>query len=154
MQQRRPQTAVDLLEPAEQARRAELSQREIKRSQGDEPLTQIVLMYGICAYRKGGWEDPESTIKKRKYEKEEYEQQGVRTRLLTQGWVYCRWGRARKMAGGKADDGGEKVHGEAWNGGFKEFTDVEGVPQWLEMEKKERKKVARERAARKTVRDV
>ena len=148
MQQQHPRhTPAELenleLDPEEVERRAKLSEAERKRARNDDPLTQITIMDAICAYRLGGWETANSTIAAPEYEKPEYPNQGVRTRLLTQAWVYCRWGRARRFQAGKPDDGGEHVHGDAWKGGFKEFTDVKGVYPWLDVERKEKAFAAR-----------
>ncbi|KAF1851572.1 uncharacterized protein K460DRAFT_240622, partial [Cucurbitaria berberidis CBS 394.84] len=142
MQQRHPRCTPEevlKLDEEEQERRATLLDAEKKRARNDEPLTQITIMDGVCAYRLGGWEKVSSKASQPEYEKPEYKTQGVRARILTHGWVYCRWGRARRFKEGKPNDGGEKVHGDAWKGGFVEFTDVKGVYPWLEEERKARK---------------
>lgn len=64
-------------------------------------------------------------------------------RALTQGWVYCRWGRARSLKNRKGNDV-PAAHGVAWNGGFKDFRDVRGVVDWLGIEREEKKKVFEE----------
>ncbi|CAO2657827.1 Nn.00g070870.m01.CDS01 [Neocucurbitaria sp. VM-36] len=146
MQQRHPRyTAEEILAlgTAEQERRAKLSDAEKKRSKNDDPLTQITVMDGVCAYRLGGWEKPDSTVIEPRYEKSEYKRQGVRQRILTHGWVYCRWGRAPRFKDGKPSDD-EKIHGDAWKGGFVQFTDVEGVPDWLTIEREVKKKATEE----------
>ncbi|KAG9187955.1 hypothetical protein G6011_01878 [Alternaria panax] len=140
----------------ETTRRATLPSAEKKRACGDTALTQIVCMQGITAYRRGGWENASSSALERPvYEKAEYAHQGLRARMLTRGWTYCRWGRARssvqssvrKLAPGVADGDGatsKKVHGGAWReGGFVNFSDVEGVVDWLGMEKRDREERAR-----------
>ena len=109
---------------------------EKDRAQGDEALNQILLMDGLTAYRRGGWEDwatsrpywdaESGEWKGRTYIRPKNKDSGFRGRVLTHGWVYCRWGRARRFGrNGKADD--RKVeHGEAnWvEPGFVEFKDV------------------------------
>ncbi|KAF2820539.1 hypothetical protein CC86DRAFT_449204 [Ophiobolus disseminans] len=133
MAQRNPRIPDDEPRPdkEERVRRAKLSEDEKKRSKLDEPLTQITIMDGVTAYRLGGWEAPESTIGDVVYEKYDFANKGVRSRILTHGWVYCRWGRARRFKEGKPADM-PAAHGEAWKGGgFKEFTDCEGVVDWL-----------------------
>jgi hypothetical protein len=134
------------VEPEELTRRATLTQQEKKRALGDSALTQILCFEGITAYRRGGWERGSSNIHNPVYEKAEYKDMGIRARVLTQGLVYCRWGRARRMQSAAAmdDEEGKRVHGDAWReGGFMNFTDVEGVFDWLGKdmaEKKERRK--------------
>jgi hypothetical protein len=139
MQQRNMRTpdTEARLSTREKARRALIPKAELERSRNDEPLTQITIMHGITAYRLGGWEDARSTLDNVVYEKAEYENLGIRSRILTHAWVYCRWGRARRFKDGKPDDVAA-VHGAAWKGGFKEFTDVEGVVDWLAEERKEK----------------
>ncbi|KAJ4358364.1 uncharacterized protein N0V89_002946 [Didymosphaeria variabile] len=85
--------------PSEEARR---------RARNDEAVISMVLMHGLTAYRKGGWEAPESDpdwdgeiVVGRLYAKEEYGEMGYRARLLTRGWVFCKWGRAERFEGGK-----------------------------------------------------
>ncbi|KAH9863772.1 hypothetical protein J1614_009704 [Plenodomus biglobosus] len=144
MAQQNPHTALDKVNEAERERRAALSEAEKLRAKGDDALTQITIMNGLVAYRLGGWETKNSTALDPKYEVSAYEEQGVRVRVLTHGWVYCRWGRARGYSNGEVGAGGdERIHGDAWKGGFLEFTDVEGVPNWLEKDRREkgRKKV-------------
>ena len=136
MNMRTPDDEPQLAE-TERRRRAGLSDAEKKRAKNDEPLTQITILDGVTAYRLGGWESAESTVDKPVYEKVEYANKGVRSRILTHGWVYCRWGRARRFKEGKPADVPE-AHGPAWDGGFKEFTDVEGVVDWLELEREEK----------------
>lgn len=140
MEQQNPRTPGDdpRLSAAEKARRAGLSDAEKKRARNDEPLTQIIIMDGVTAYRLGGWEKGSSTLEDQVYEKAEWAHRGVRMRVLTQGWVYCRWGRARSMEDSKRNDV-SATHGVAWNGGFKEFRDVEGVVDWLAIEREENK---------------
>lgn len=139
MQQGNPRTALANLSPAEQDRRRGLDDAETRRSRGDEALTQITIMDGVSAYRLGGWETKTSTCTAPVYEKPAYRTQGVRARILTHAWVYCRWGRARGFANGKPRDGDAKTHGGAWKGGFVEFDHVPGVPQWLALERAARK---------------
>lgn len=148
MQQRHPrytEKEILKLDTEEQERRATLSDAEKKRAKTDSPLTQITIMDGVTAYRLGGWEKEDSKIIGPRYEKAEYKTQGVRQRILTHGWAYCRWGRPCTYKNGKpVVEGEEKVHGDAWNGGFVEFSDVKGVSPWLEMEKKARKEATEE----------
>jgi hypothetical protein len=150
MEQQHPRTSdtEPRLTPAEKARRATLSEAEKKRARNDEPLTQITIMDGVTAYRLGGWESPASTLTSRHYEKPEWAHRGVRMRALTQGWVYCRWGRARSLKDGKGNDV-PVAHGVAWNGGFKEFGHIRGVVDWKGIES-EQKEVAFEEAKKVT----
>jgi hypothetical protein len=105
-----------------------ITEAEKNRAKGDEPLTQITLLDGITAYRKGGWETQDSSVWEPVYASESGAETGIRARVLVHGWVYCRWGRARKFVNGrKADE--RRVHGKAWvEPGFVEFREVEGVP--------------------------
>ena len=107
---------------------------EKNRASGDDALTHITLMDGVTAYRQGGWETGVSTPMDPKWSIEGGgKDSGIRCRILTQGWVYCRWGRARKFTknGVPADD--PKAHGQWWKGdGFVEFKDVKGVPKATE----------------------
>lgn len=138
MEQTNPRTpdSEPLLTKAEKFRREGIPEREKARAKNDDPLIQIAIMYGVTAWRLGGWEDSSSTLSAPKFEKQEYKDMGVRSRILTHGWVYCRWGRARRFKDGKPDDKPE-THGLAWrDGGFKEFTDVGGVVDWLGLESK------------------
>jgi hypothetical protein len=134
---RTPDDDEPLLPDGEKYRRTTIPEAEKKHSKNDDPLTQITIMDGVTAYRLGGWEAPTSSLKNMQFEKFEYGDMGVRSRLITYGWVYCRWGRARKSKDGEAADVPE-AHGTAWKGGFKEFTDVEGVVDWLVLEREER----------------
>ncbi|KAH6853055.1 hypothetical protein BKA58DRAFT_450402 [Alternaria rosae] len=75
------------------------------------------------------------------YGKREYKNMGIRVRVLTQGLVYCRWGRALSMQKAALMDNEteKKIHGDAWReGGFMQFTDVEGVFDWLGKERREK----------------
>lgn len=143
MQQRNPRKPPgEPLSEAEQVRRAGLSEAEKSRARMDRPLTQMILMAGVRAYRRGGWETPSSQAKAPVYEQPQYQRQGIRSRMLTQGWVYCRWGRAPSISSSSSSSGQagarqEKMHGDAWDGGFLEFTDVEGVPDWRGMSGRE-----------------
>jgi hypothetical protein len=141
MEQTNPRTddEHELLKESEKERRAGLSSAEKKRRMNDEPLTQITVMDGVTAYRRGGWESRESKTLNVQFEKVEWANQGVRARMLTPGWVFCRWGRAREFKDGKSADI-PKAHGVAWNGGFKEFADVKGVVDWIGIERVEREK--------------
>ena len=125
----------------EQGRRDALSEAEKKRARGDTALTQIICFNGVTAYRRGGWEVGSSTANNPVYEKGEYKNMGVRVRVLTQGLVYCRWGRAlsSQKSASMDNETGKKIHGDAWReGGFMQFTDVEGVFDWLGKERKEK----------------
>ena len=104
------------------------SAEEKKRARNDEALTQIVLLNGITAFRRGGWETGDSTIWKPQYEKG-MKNKGIRSRILSHSWVYCRWGRPRRFVQGEEQpDGGQKMHGDAWRRpGFVEFRDVANV---------------------------
>jgi hypothetical protein len=73
-----------------------------KHASKNEALISMVLMNGLTAYRCGGWEDAKSdpewdgeSFTGRVYAKEEYAEVGYRGRLLTHGWVFCKWGRAK-----------------------------------------------------------
>jgi hypothetical protein len=135
MEQTNPRTpdTEPLLSKQEKARRARISADEKKRAKHDDALTQITILDGVTAYRLGGWETATSTILEPEFEKSEYEDKGVRVRVITHGWVYCRWGRARRFKDGKSADV-PAAHGAAWkDGGFKEFSDVKGVVDWTQM---------------------
>lgn len=106
---------------------ANTPQAEINRAKGDDPLTQITIMDGITAYRLGGWETRDSTPWTVQHAKE-MKGRGVRSRILTHGWVFCRWGKARRFKEGRSADDA-KMHGTQWKGGFVGFRDVEGVPR-------------------------
>ena len=142
MMQQNPRNVVSDCSAKEQERRAQLSETEKARSRGDQLLTLITIMDGITAYRLGGWEAPSSRPDHVVYEKPEYKDMGVRTRTITHGWVYCRWGRPRS-AQATADLGeetGKKIHGDVWRkGGFANFTDIDGVVNWVRIEKLRRK---------------
>lgn len=127
------------LRASEKRRRAALSDAEKARARNDDALTQITLMNGVAAYRVGGWEDVESTVTDVRYETAGHATRGVRERVLSKAWAYCRWGRARKFKDGRADDRAAQ-HGVVWKGGFKEFTDVEGVRNWVKSERGEKKR--------------
>ncbi|RYN15451.1 hypothetical protein AA0112_g12751 [Alternaria arborescens] len=124
----------------ETARRNRLSETEKRRAGGDVPQVQIVCMEGITAYRRGGWEkNKTSRNEKLVFEKSEYQNMGIRARILTHGWTYCRWGRARSSSDSTQnpacrdnEDTGRKIHGDVWrDGGFVNCSDVEGVVDWL-----------------------
>jgi hypothetical protein len=124
----------------ETARRNRLSETEKRRAGGDVPLVQIVCMEGITAYRRGGWEKNKTSSNENPvFEKSEYRNMGIRARILTHGWTYCRWGRARSSSDSTQnpacrdnEDTGRKIHGDLWrDGGFINFFDVEGVVDWL-----------------------
>lgn len=89
---------------------------EIQRAKLDEPLVRINIMAGCTAYRRGGWQNEDGS-----YIYDEgasVEDKGIRSRVLTHSWVYCRWGRKRRWDG----KDGEKVHGVLWREpGFVEF---------------------------------
>lgn len=145
MQQTNPHTSDTEpgLRASEKKRRAALSVAEKKRSRNDDVLTQITIMDGITAYRLGGWEAVDSKVTNVRYEKVKYANQGVRERVLSKAWTYCRWGRAQVFKNGKAADVAAH-HGVAWKGGFARFTEVRGVLDWL----------GNERAARKETREL
>jgi hypothetical protein len=140
MEQTNPHTDDNhaLLRKTEKTRRTVLSSVEKRRAKNDDPLTQITIMDGVTAYRKGGWETADSEVLKAKYERTDFRDQGVRARMLVPGWVFCRWGRAREFKDDKSADVA-KVPGVAWNGGFREFADVEGVVDWIGTERAERR---------------
>jgi hypothetical protein len=51
------------------------------------------------------------------------------------------------LGGNRDEDAGRRVHGDAWReGGFVNFADVDGVVDWLKIEREERGKEANERA--------
>ena len=96
-------------------------------------------MEGITAYRRGGWEKNKTGSNENPvFEKSEYRNMGIRARILTHGWAYCRWGRARSSSDSTQnpacrdnEDTGRKIHGDVWrDGGFVNFSDVEGVVDW------------------------
>ncbi|KAI4604889.1 hypothetical protein J4E83_010937 [Alternaria metachromatica] len=141
MRQRNMRNKYEDVEEDEQKRRDALSETEKKRAGGDTALTQILCFNGVTAYRKGGWEVGSSTLSDPVYEKREWRDMGVRVRVLTQGLVYCRWGRAlsSQKTAEMDNETGKKVHGDAWRGGgFMQFTEVEGVFDWLGAEREEK----------------
>ena len=124
----------------ETVRRNRLSETEKRRAGSDVPLVQIVCIEGITAYRRGGWEKNKTSSNENPvFEKSEYRNMGIRARILTHGWTYCRWGRARSSSDSTQnpacrdnEDTGRKIHGDVWrDGGFVDFSDVEGVVDWL-----------------------
>jgi hypothetical protein len=121
----------------EKKRRAGMSAAEKQRARYDDPLTQITVMDGVTAYRRGGWESAGSTVLNVKYEKREFRDKGIRGRVLTPGLVYCRWGRARQFKDGRSADV-PAAHGVAWSEGFREFSEVEGVVDWADIKRKEK----------------
>ncbi|KAF1835276.1 hypothetical protein BDW02DRAFT_496271 [Decorospora gaudefroyi] len=159
MQQQHPRSSIDEVTNDERARRDALSTAETNRAKGDKPLTQIIILDCITAYRLGGWEAPTSNIVSPVYEWPEFKNLGVRARVLFPACVFCRWGRERafgslssfgtRASQAKGDEAeaekvkneqGRRVHGTAWReGGFIEFTDVDGVFDWLGEERRERK---------------
>jgi hypothetical protein len=124
--------------------REELGYEENKRARMDNALTQICILDGVTAYRVGGWEASKSEIRRPVYENGKWKGMGVRARILTHGWMYCRWGRARAFPSIEDKEVGKRVHGKAWRkGGFFEFAAVEGVVDWAGMEKKGRDEAAK-----------
>ncbi|EOA91452.1 uncharacterized protein SETTUDRAFT_63419, partial [Exserohilum turcica Et28A] len=114
-------------------------EKERQRAEHDIPLTQMTLLNGMVAYRRGGWETASSTIQQPEYQEREWEDRGVRVRRVTRGWVWCRWGRPRGLSASTKEEG-KRIHGPAWRkGGFVEFTALKGVLDWLGMEEAERK---------------
>ncbi|KAF2730719.1 hypothetical protein EJ04DRAFT_404375, partial [Polyplosphaeria fusca] len=118
---------MELTHPRERKWPASTSEQEKRRAQMDEPLTQICMFDGVTAYRVGGWETGGSGRGRGEvvYEDVGGEGEGIRSRVLSHGWVYCRWGRARRFVGGRPADEAV-VHGEGWKGGFREFREVVG----------------------------
>lgn len=97
---------------------ATVSDAEKRRAMADEPLVQIALMSGCTAYRQGGWQNQVGQYLQKGGDKD-----GFRSRVLTHGWVYCRWGRPKYNMGGKGLTAKE-AHGEQWvEPGFIEFED-------------------------------
>jgi len=146
MRQRNMRNRYEDVDEDEQKRRDALSETEKKRARGDTALTQILCFNGVTAYRKGGWEVGSSTANNLVYERREWKDMGVRVRVLTQGLVYCRWGRAlsSQKTAEMDNETGRKIHGDAWReGGFMQFTDVEGVFDWLGAERKEKAEARR-----------
>ncbi|RMZ67325.1 endoribonuclease l-psp [Pyrenophora seminiperda CCB06] len=142
MMQQNPRNVLADCSPKEQERRARLSETEKQRSKNDQLLTFITIMDGVTAYRMGGWEASSSHPDKVVYENPKYKDQGVRTRIITHGWVFCRWGRPRsaQKTASLDNDKGKKIHGNAWReGGFADFTDIVGVRDWLKEEREQRK---------------
>jgi hypothetical protein len=141
MEQTNPRTpdTEPLLSKQEKARRVLIPADEKKRAKHDDPLTQITILDGVTAYRLGGWETATSTVLDPEFEKSEFQKKGVRVRVITHGWVYCRWGRAKRFKEGKSVDV-PATHGAAWkDGGFKEFSDVAGVVNWSQVERDARR---------------
>ncbi|KAF2713679.1 hypothetical protein K504DRAFT_144244 [Pleomassaria siparia CBS 279.74] len=103
------------------------TKEEKVRASRDEAINQIILLNGITAYRQGGWETYTSTPYLPAWKAVDGKDTGIRCRILTHNWVYCRWGRARQFRNGKATDV-SRIHGAAWKGGFIEFRNVPGVP--------------------------
>jgi hypothetical protein len=124
------------------ARRRTLLKEEKKRARMDTALTQICILDGVTAYRVGGWETAQSNKSHPEYEKAEWKGMGVRARIITHGWVYCRWGRARSFPAIEDDEVGKRIHGaRVWKkGGFQEFAAVKEVFDWAAAEQKEREK--------------
>ena len=123
-----------------------VSAEEKKRAQGDEALNQILIMGGLTAYRKGGWEDWETSDPHwdgdagrwagRVYANPGDKDKGFRDRVLTHGWVFCRWGRARRFGkdGQPADEAA--VDGEGFRG-FVEFRELDEIKgKWKGKRKK------------------
>lgn len=104
------------------------SEAEKKRAEFDEPLVQIKLMDGLTAYRRGGWETSSSDVWKPEWADKQNANKGVRSRVLTQQWVYCRWGRPQCNRKGEVQND-PRIHGvkNYREPGFVNFTDVEGV---------------------------
>ncbi|KAF2450560.1 hypothetical protein P171DRAFT_479643 [Karstenula rhodostoma CBS 690.94] len=80
------------------------SEEARKRASNDEAVISMVLMNGLTAYRAGGWEAPESDpgwdgegFVGRVYAREGNGGRGHRERVLAHGWVFCKWGRARRF---------------------------------------------------------
>ncbi|KAB2099367.1 hypothetical protein AG0111_0g12255 [Alternaria gaisen] len=120
----------------ERARRNRLNETEKRRAGGNVPLVQIVCTEGITAYRRGGCEKNKTSSNENPvFEKSGYQNMGIRARILTHGWTYCRWGRARSSSDSMqnpacrdVENTGRKIHGDVWrDGGFVNFSDVEGV---------------------------
>ena len=100
---------------------AHYTEQEKVRAKTDEAVTQIVIHDGLTAYRVGGWETKESTPRNPVYCDEEDQYQGIRSRVLVPGWVYCRWGQSRSAYGGKARTD-KTIHGMQWKDpGFVDF---------------------------------
>ncbi|KAF2751593.1 hypothetical protein M011DRAFT_394626 [Sporormia fimetaria CBS 119925] len=108
---------------------ANYTEAEKRRAEFDEPLVQIRIFEGVTAYRKGSWETSSSTAKNQRFVKAGGEDDGVRSRILTCSWVYCRWGR-RKEFKDRKDVSDPEAHGMQWDGGFVNFSDVMGVPEF------------------------
>ncbi|ORY16649.1 hypothetical protein BCR34DRAFT_476214 [Clohesyomyces aquaticus] len=99
------------------------SEQEIRKRKLDDAVICVTMMSGVTAYRKGGWEAKDSRVGLVRYEGKDGTEKGLRSRCLTQGWVYVRWGRGRKWEKGvevtKKED-----YGMLWDGGFVEFRDL------------------------------
>jgi hypothetical protein len=94
----------------------------------DDVITQITLLDGVTAYRQGGWETDGSTPLNPRWAPDGGgASSGVRCRILTHGWVYCRWGCARKLNDGKAADDPKAHRQRCKDDGFVEFQEVKGV---------------------------
>jgi hypothetical protein len=87
---------------------------EATRAEGDM-VNQIVIMPGVTAFRRGGWEISTSTLAAPDF-MHECENKGIRERQITHGWVFCRRGNPRAVGRGAEE-------------GFVEFfPGVQGVP--------------------------
>ncbi|KAF2661976.1 hypothetical protein K491DRAFT_570716, partial [Lophiostoma macrostomum CBS 122681] len=99
---------------------------EISRAKGDEALTFIVIHDGVTAYRVGGWETSDSTPWDVVHGKG-MQDKGIRSRVLTQGWAYLRWGRSMSSHGGRGKTD-SALHGLQWKEpGYVGFDEVDGV---------------------------
>jgi hypothetical protein len=67
-------------------------------SQGDK-VTQIVIMPGVTAFRRGGWETSGSSLADVAFE-DKCKDKGIRERIITHGWVFCRRGKPRTVGRG------------------------------------------------------
>lgn len=83
---------------------ASASEESKKRARNDNAVISMVLMNGLTAYRAGGWEAPESDPKwdgkgfvGRVYAREGDVGVGYRGRVLSHGWVFCKWGRVESF---------------------------------------------------------
>lgn len=119
---------------------ADTPEEEKRRARGDEALTQITIMDGFAAYRRGGWEvqPSDSNIGSTPWAAQyqgDMAEQGIRERFLTQSWVFCRWGRPRKFVNGVPKDEA-KIHGTKWSGsGFVEFGTLPGLTLYHDWKK-------------------
>jgi hypothetical protein len=75
---------------------------EATRAEGDM-VNQIVIMPGVTAFRRGGWEISTSTLAAPDF-MDDCKDTGIRERQITHGLVFCRHGNPRAVGRG-AEEG-------------------------------------------------